>query len=82
MILVDVYVPSFDSTYDFQLDEDVKIGLLIEEMGEMVCRREHCQINGKMENLLLCSLDTREIIPKHLTLSKYGIKAGARLMLL
>lgn len=82
MILVDVYVPSVNSTYNFQLDEEVRIGLLIEEIGEMVCRREHCQLNGKMENLLLCSMDNREIIPKYTTLTKYGVKTGARLMLL
>ena len=41
MILVDVHVPSVESTYDFQLDEDVRIDLLIEEIGEMICRREH-----------------------------------------
>lgn len=82
MILVDVYVPYVNSTYDFQLDEDVKVGLLIEEIGEMVCRREHCQLDGKMEKLLLCSMDNREIIPKHTTLMKYGINTGARLMLL
>lgn len=82
MILVDVYVPSVNSTYDFQLDEEVRIGLLIEEIGEMVCRREHCQLDGKMEKLLLCSMDNREIIPKQTTLLKYGVKTGARLMLL
>lgn len=82
MILVDVYVPSVGSTYDFQMDEDVKVGLLIEEIGEMVCRREHCRLDGKMEKLLLCSMDNREIIPKHTTLAEYGINTGARLMLL
>lgn len=82
MILVDVYVPSVNSTYDFQLDEEVRIGLLIEEIGEMVCRREHCQLDGKMEKLLLCSMDNREIIPKQTTLMEYGVKTGARLMLL
>lgn len=82
MILVDVFVPSVDSTYDFQLDEDIKIGLLIEEIGEMICRREHCRLDGQMEKLLLCSMDTREIIPKHTTLAEYGIKTGGKLMLL
>lgn len=82
MILVDVYVPSVESTYDFQLDEDVRIDLLIEEICEMICRREHCQSDGKTSRLMLCSMDTREIIPKHTTLAAYGVKTGARLMLL
>ena len=82
MVLVDVYVPSVNSTYDFQLDEEVKVELLIEEIGEMVCRREHCQLDGQMEKFLLCSMDNREIIPKHTTLMEYGVKTGARLMLI
>lgn len=82
MVLVDVYVPSVNNTYDFQLDEDVRIGMLIEEIGEMVCRSEHCQLDGRMEKLLLCSMDNREIISKRTTLKEYGVKNGAKLMLL
>ncbi|MDE6917372.1 MAG: hypothetical protein K2P39_11315, partial [Lachnospiraceae bacterium] len=74
MVLVDVYVPSVNCTYDFQLDEEVRIGLLIEEIGEMVCRREHCKLDGAMEKLLLCSMDNREIIPRNTTLTEYGVK--------
>lgn len=87
MVLVDVYVPSVDSTYDFQLDEDVKIGLLVEEIGEMICQKEHCRLEGDIEKLLLCSMESREnisreILPKNTTLAEYGIKTGDRLMLL
>lgn len=82
MILVDVFVPSVDNVYDFQLDEDVKIGMLVEEIGEMVCQKEHCRLEGNIEKLLLCSLDNREILAKNTTLAECGIKTGAKLMLL
>ena len=44
MILVDVYVPSVDKTYDFQLSEKSKISIIIEEITEMVERKEHSKI--------------------------------------
>ena len=82
MILVDVFVPSVDNVYDFQLDDDVKIGMLVEEMGEMICQKEHCRLDGKIEKLLLCSLDNRAILPKNTTLAECGVKTGGKLMLL
>lgn len=82
MILVDVFVPSVDNVYDFQLDEDVKIGLLVEEIGEMICQKEHCRLEGRIEKLLLCSMDNRTILPKETTLAECGIKTGGKLMLL
>ncbi|MBQ6787679.1 MAG: hypothetical protein IJO85_08155 [Lachnospiraceae bacterium] len=82
MILVDVFVPSVDNVFDFQLDEDVKIGMLVEEIGEMICQKEHSHLDGKMEKLLLCSLDNRQILPKNVTLAECGVKTGGKLMLL
>lgn len=82
MILVDVFVPSVDQTYDFQLDENVKIETLVEEIGEMICQKEHCRLDGRMEKLLLCSMENREILPKNVTLTECGIKMGEKLMLL
>ena len=40
MILVDVYVPVMDEIYDFYLDEDVEIGLLIPQIAESICQKE------------------------------------------
>ncbi|MBO5030826.1 MAG: glutamyl-tRNA amidotransferase [Lachnospiraceae bacterium] len=82
MILVDVFVPAADNVYDFRLDEDVKIGLLIEEIGEMICQKEHCRMEGRMDKLLLCSMDNRNILSRDTTLAESGIKTGGKLMLL
>ena len=40
MILVDIYVPSIGNTYDFQLDEEVPVGNVIEEISEMIGQKE------------------------------------------
>ena len=36
MILVDIYIPSLDKNYDFQVDENVSIKSLILEITEMI----------------------------------------------
>jgi len=81
MILVDVYVPSVDNTYDFQLDEEAVINTLVEEIGELIGQKEHCQITGNMENLMLCSRVEKKILPKNMTLKACGIQTGHSLIL-
>lgn len=82
MILVDIFVPSVNTVYDFQLDEDAKISTLVEEIGEMVCQKERCEIVGDMNNFMLCSTDTKQILLPNATLSACGIKTGDSLILL
>ena len=40
MITVEVIVPVLNQNYDFRLDEAAKISSLLEEMLEMLCRKE------------------------------------------
>lgn len=82
MILVDIYVPAVGNVYDFQLDEEEKIGAIVEEIGELVGQKEHCQISGNIGELLLCSRENKQILPKNLTLSASGIHNGSSLILL
>jgi len=81
MILVDIYVPSVDNTYDFQLDEDSYVYAVIEEIGELIGQKEHCQIIGDMENLMLCALKDKQILPKDSTLAECGVRTGNSLIL-
>lgn len=81
MILVDVYVPSVDNTYDFQLDEDATVATLVEEIGELIGQKEHCRIAGNIENLMLCLREDKKILPKNLTLKACGVQTGNSLIL-
>lgn len=81
MILVDVYVPSVNQTYDFRIDEYSKIGTVIEELSTMVCQKEQCEIRGNQEELMLCTMDKQQMIPRDLTLWATGILTGSRLIL-
>ncbi len=81
MILVEIIVPSVDSTYDFQLDEDAMIYNVIGEISEMISQKEHCNIVGDFERLMLCSLKDRQILSVNKTLRECGVVTGDSLEL-
>lgn len=81
MILVDVYIPSVDDSYDFMLDENVPVEQLITEISEMVSKK----VQGKMlaggTEFMMCSMDKNEVLDRNQTLYVSGIRDGSRLML-
>lgn len=81
MILVDIYIPSVDKTYDFSLDETVEIQTIIEEIVEMVGQKEHTTITGDMAALWLCDSLTKRKLPRTALLEDCGIHNGSSLLL-
>ena len=81
MILVDIYVPAVGNTYDFQLDEEEKIGTLIEEIGELIGQKERSRIVGDIGKLMLCFCKDKKILPKNSTLATSGVQNGDSLIL-
>lgn len=81
MILVDIYVPSTGNTYDFQLDEEVPVGNVIEEISEMIGQKEHSRIAGDMTKLMLCAGKSKQILHKEYTLAECHIVTGDSLIL-
>ncbi|BCN29969.1 EsaB/YukD family protein [Anaeromicropila herbilytica] len=82
MILVDIYVPSFDKEYDFHLDEKTPISILLEEITEMISQKEQCDMKGNLSELMLCSYESREILTNTKTLKECNVITGSRLLLL
>lgn len=81
MILVDIFVPSIDRIYDFQLNENIVISTLIEEVCEMIEQKERVDIVGDSSELQLCDKDRQLCLIKTKTLADYGIKTGQSLIL-
>lgn len=81
MILVDVFVPSLNNNYEFQLDENVRIELVIEEITEMICQKEHCSITGNKNELFLCRCQGESVLSRNSTLAQNQITDGGRLIL-
>ncbi|MFR5633998.1 MAG: EsaB/YukD family protein [Monoglobales bacterium] len=81
MILVDIYTPAMNRTYDFNLDEHVTISNLLEEISGMICQKEQCTLKGSQKELFLVSRNRNRILNSDLTLADYQISPGDQLML-
>lgn len=81
MILLDIYIPSVDSSYDFMLDENVPVGQVIGEVSEMVSKKVNGKPLGQREGFMMCSMAQRRTLDKNQTLYSNGIRDGSRLML-
>ncbi len=81
MIFVDVNVPAVNKTYDFNLDETVPISLVLEEIVEMICQKEHCSLSGEKGDILLCQYSDQSVLSRNKSLEDCGIKDGTKLIL-
>lgn len=81
MILVDIYIPSLDKTFDFQVDENAPVGNLIMEIAEMIGNETKSGKSLSYEKLILCSGEQEKIFQRTSTLLTYKIKNGSKLML-
>ena len=82
MIIVDISVEAFDKTYDFKLDDNVSVSKIIEDICEMLARKEKCAPAQKSGDLILCEASSGRILPQGMTLAECGIVSGDRLMLI
>ena len=81
MILVDVYAPSVNQTYDFMLEEGAKVSVVIDEITEMIAQKEQADLKGNVRELLLVSQNDRCILSPDHTLAYYEIQTGDKLIL-
>lgn len=82
MILVDIYVPSIDQTFDFNLDESAPVSDLLDEIGEMVLQIEQGEGSVDMSNLMMGCYETQSVLPKEATLNQCQIRTGNRLFII
>ncbi len=79
MILVDIYIPSLDETFDFRVDETAKVINLVQEISEMMCKKYKTELNQKSENFFLCSAEQGIVLNGESTLEENGIINGSQL---
>ncbi|HIT66477.1 MAG TPA: hypothetical protein IAB61_04435 [Candidatus Merdisoma merdipullorum] len=82
MILVDVEAPSLGRDYQFSLDENSPVELLLDEIVEMISQKEHCEIPEDKEQLCLCSRNRGKILSRKKTLAEQGVTGADWLILL
>lgn len=81
MILVDVYVPSVNREYDFNVNEHAAVGEIIDEIASMVAQKEQSDLKGHSDELVLCNMDMQMILHPDKTLAEAGVITGNRLIL-
>lgn len=81
MILVDIYVPSVDKTYDFHLNESARVRVIIEELVEMIGQKERTALVGEPGDLLLFDYAGGRALPPEATLEEFEVHNGSRLLL-
>lgn len=81
MILVDIYIPSLDETFDFKVDETAKITNVVQEISEMMCKKYKTELNERSENFFLCSAEQSIVLNGESTLEENGIVNGCRLFM-
>ena len=82
MILVEIFVPSLDKTYEFKLNEDVAVSVVIEEISSVICQKEQCDVEGNRADLILVLCEKQLILSSGLSLYENGVQSGDRLFLL
>ena len=81
MIIVDVYVPVYEKTYDMEIDEGLGIAMVIEEMATIICQKESSKMGGNVSELCLCDVRSKQILSPERCLRDYGITNGGQLLL-
>lgn len=81
MILVNVYVPAVEHTYDFRLNESFAPGVIVNELCEMVEQKEQLSPGNGRERLMLFDASLQRMLPFDRSLRESGIVDGHLLIL-
>ena len=82
MILVDVEVPVLNQVYDFQADEYMPVGLLLQEISGLISQKEQVQIVGNAEEWMLWDRERQCQLSPERSLHENGLRTGGKLLLL
>lgn len=81
MITVDVYIPAMNRIYNFNLDEESPIRVLIEEISELICKKEHSSLDGDKTRFVMGSMDRAINFCPEDSLRACSVKNGEKLIL-
>lgn len=82
MIIVNVDVPMLGQTLDFQMDENIPLYEVQEEMVDIICRKNSCELIGDEQRMLLWDEERRILLKRDRTGSENGLMSGSHLILL
>lgn len=80
-MFVDVYIPAIDTTYDFELDDDVEVGKIIMEISEIIVKKMKESTLSNVEELILYDVSKEKKLEKQRNLYANGVRNGSKLLL-
>lgn len=82
MITVEIEVPVTGKKYDFRIDENVPLFQVKEEIVEMICQKEQCNLSGNPDRLMMWNGENRKQLEQEMSAQESGLLTGSRLLLL
>lgn len=81
MILVDIQIPLLDKIFDFELDEGLKVEILLQDILTLIAGEEKLH-KGNAKDLFLYAVRQETVLKGEETLECQGILEGDRLILI
>lgn len=82
MIIVEISIASMNTKYDFEIDEDTKLRLIMEEINDILSRKTRSPIGKTSGNFILCDINRSRVLDPNLTVEQNGLRSGSQLILL
>ena len=82
MIEVDLNVPCLNKNYNFVLNEEATVKIIIDEITEMISQKEQSKISSPIVEFYLLCVETKKILAMHQSIDQSGIKTGNHLILI
>ncbi len=80
-INIEVRIPGNDKTYDFQVDDRMKVGIAKKEIMSSIKEDEGYDIFNGTKDIAVCSVELEGLIEDGESFHKVGIKNGSRLVI-
>lgn len=81
MMMVDIQVPALERVFDFELDEALKTGELLDDILALICKKAACRL-GKSAEMSLYAVRLERILDRGKTLQCQGVRDGDRFLLI
>lgn len=81
MLMIEVYSPSVDMSYDFQIEEGIITRTAVETVCEMIARKNGCSKDGIAEKSALYDVRGERELDMQKTLKENSVVNGMYLML-
>ena len=81
MIMVDIYMPAIDESFDFMLDENADLDVIILEVTEMIARKTRSELTSGEDGFVLYFKDKKVPLSPDKTLYESGVRDADQLIL-